>query len=58
MRNNLNWPVSRKEIKKFTDDVIYQSFSFIKKNKYLKKDIDFILLNNGSIIKDIIDLYV
>ena len=58
MIDNFNWPVQRQDIKRFADDITNKTILFIKKNKQLHNEIDFISINYRFIINDIINIYV
>ena len=58
MIDNFNWPVQRQDIKRFADDITNKTILFIKRNKQLHNEIDFISINYRFIINDIINIYV
>jgi len=58
MIDNFNWPVQRQDIKRFADDITNKTILFIKKNKQLQNELDFISINYRFIINDIINVYV
>ena len=58
MIDNFNWPVQREDVKRFADDITIKTILFIKKNKQLQNELDFISINYRFIINDIINVYV
>ena len=53
---NFFWPISKKEVEEFRDNILLKSINFLKKNK--KKDIENIKLNIFSVIKTLINIYI
>ena len=58
MIDNFNWPVQREDVKRFADDITIKTILFIKKNKQLQNELDFISINYRFIINDITSLLI